>query len=158
MKPTMLFAIVALVAIILASSFGLQLAPNEPIAIAPDMVANVLYVCPGASVFWDGFSTALQPFTRYLIIALFFVIMLLLFSWWWALYQNLLSDSFKRDSFKKPWQLTKLTFWAAVIVAIFVMTPNYFRSVHVDGAPGEWVLCDSNTPGARAVRADAVHR
>ena len=156
MKPTMLFAIVALTAIVLVSSFGLQLAPNDAIVVAPDVVGNVLYVCPGASTFWDGFSAALQPFQRYMIIGLFFVLMLLLFSWGWALYQNLLSDSFKRDSFKKPWQLTKWLFWVCVIVTIFVMTPNYFRSVHIGNTPGEWVLCDSDTPGARAVYADTV--
>ncbi len=156
MKPTMLFAIVALVAIVMVSSFDLQLAPNDALNIASDMVANVLYVCPAASTFWDGFASALRPFSHYFIIALFFVIMLLMFSWGWALYQNLLTDSFKRDSFKKPWQMTKMLFWASVIITIFVMTPNYFRSVHINGAPGEWVLCESDTPGARAVSADAV--
>ena len=55
MKPTMLFAIVALTAIVLVSSFGLQLAPNDAIVVAPDVVGNVLYVCPGASTFWDSF-------------------------------------------------------------------------------------------------------
>ena len=157
MKPTMLFTIVALTAIILVSSFGLQLAPNDPISVAPDMVGNVLYVCPVASNLWDALASALRPYSYYFILALFFVIMLLLFSWGWALYQNLLTDSFKRETFKKPWQLTKITFWAAIIATIFVMTPNYFRTVHVDGTVTEWVLCDADTPGARAVRADAVH-
>lgn len=153
----MLFAIVALVAIVIVVSFGLQLSPNAPIALAPDSAANALYVCPTDSAFWDGFSAGIKPFSQYLIIGLFAVIMLLAFSWGWALYQNLLSDSFKRDSFKKPWQLTKMTFWTTVIVLLFVMTPNYFRTVTIDGQAGEYVLCDSNTPGARAVRSDAVH-
>lgn len=157
MKPLMLFAIVALVSIIIVVSFGLQLMPNAPIALTAESAANALYICPTTSAFWDAFATALVPFHRYFIIGLFFVVMLLMFSWGWALYQNLLSDSFKRDSFKKPWQMTKFTFWVSVIVLLFVMTPNYYRSVTVDGLNGRYVLCESNTPGARAVRADAVH-
>lgn len=157
MKPLMLFAIVCLVAIVVVVSFGLQLAPNAPIALSPESAANALYICPTTSAFWDGFASALTPFHKYLTIALFATVMLLMFSWGWALYQNLLADSFKRDSFKKPWQMTKFTFWVAVIVTLFVMTPNYFRSVTVDGLDGQYVLCESNTPGARAVRADAVH-
>ena len=157
MKPLMLFAIVALVSIVIVVSFGLQLAPNAPITLSAESVPYALYICPTDSTFWDGFATALQPFHRYFIIALFAVVMLLAFSWGWSLYQNLLSDSFKRDSFKKPWQLTKYTFWISVIVLLFVMTPNHFRTVTVDGLSGEYVLCESDTPGARAVRYDAVH-
>lgn len=153
----MLFAIVALVSIIIVVSFGLQLAPNAPILLSPETAADALYICPVTSTFWDAFATALMPFHRYLIIALFFVVMLLAFSWGWALYQNLLNDSFKRESFQKPWQMTKFTFWVSIIILLFVMTPNYFRSVTVDGLNGQYVLCESDTPGARAVRADAVH-
>ena len=123
MKPLMLFAIVALVSIVIAVSFGMQIIPTE----------------------------------HYLVMALFFAIMVLAFSWGWALYQNLLTDSFKRDSFKKPWQMTKWLFWASVIVLLFVMTPNYFRTVHVDGMPGEYVLCDSFSGNATAVPANTVH-
>lgn len=157
MKPVMLFSIVALVAIVIVVSFGLQLAPNPAIQLAPDVAANALYICPTTSTFWDGFSSALIPFHKYMIIALFAAVMLLAFSWGWALYQNLLSDSFKRDSFAKPWQMTKFIFWVSVIVLLFVMTPNHFRSVTVDGLDGQYVLCESDTPGARAVHADAVH-
>ncbi len=157
MKPLMLFAIIALVSIIVVVSFGLQLAPNAPIALSPEAAAEALYICPTSSLFWDGFANGLMPFHRYLIIGLFFVVMLLAFSWGWALYQNLLNDSFKRESFKKPWQMTKFTFWVSVIVLLFALTPNYFRSVTVDGLSGQYVLCESDTPGARAVRSDAVH-
>jgi hypothetical protein len=51
-----------------------------------------------------------------------------------------------------------MLFWALVVVLLLVKTPNYFRTVHVDGTNTNWVMCESNTPGARAVRADAVHR
>ena len=157
MKPLMLFAIIALVSIIIVTSFDLQLAPNAAIMLASDSAANALYICPTNSAFWDGFATALLPFHKFLIIGLFFVVMLLMFSWGWALYQNLLSDSFKRESFQKPWQLTKFTFWASIIVLLFAVTPNHYRRVTVDGLQGQYVLCESDTPGAKAVKADAVH-
>ena len=157
MKPLMLFAIVVLVAIVIVVSFGLQLEPSAPIEFASDAAANVLYVCPGTSAFFDNFANNLQPVHHILIIVLFAVIMLLAFSWGWALYQNLLNDSFKRDTFKKPWRLTKWTFCCAVIALLFVMTPNYFRSVQVDGLNGEYVLCEYNSPNARAVPAESVH-
>lgn len=157
MKPLMLFAIVALVSIIIVTSFDLQLAPNAAIMLSPETAADALYICPTTSAFWDGFASALSYFKQYMIIILFFVVMLLAFSWGWALYQNLLNDSFKRESFQTPWQMTKFTFWVSVIALLFVMTPNHFRSVTVDGLSGQYVLCESDTPGARAVRADAVH-
>lgn len=156
MKPLMLLAIVILVAIVIVVSFGLQLAPNPPVAISPDSAGYALYVCPTESA-WDGIAASLQPFYHYLIIALFAAIMLLAFSWGWSLYQNLLSDSFKRESFQKPWKLTKFTFWVSILLLLVVMTPNYFRTVTVDGLSGEYVMCESDTPGARAVRYDAVH-
>lgn len=78
--------------------------------------------------------------------------------WSWALYQNLLKDKFVRDAYKTPWEFTKLLFWAVVIITMLTMTPNHFRTVHLDGASGDWILCDNNTPGARVVRADSVHR
>lgn len=156
MKPTMLFAIVVLTAIVLITSFGLQLAPSEVVQVPAAAVENALYVCPVESATWDAVALALRPFTRYIIIGFFFAAMLLMFSWGWALYQNLLKDSFKRESFKNPWAFTKMWFWCGVIVLLAAMTPNHFRTVHITGAAGEWVLCENNTPGARAVRADAV--
>ncbi len=157
MKPLMLFAIIALVSIVIVVSFDMQLAPNAAIMLSPDSAANALYICPKTDAFWDGFAAAMLPFHKYLMIGFFFVVMLLMFSWGWALYQNLLSDSFKKESFQKPWQLTKFTFWVSVIALLFIMTPNYYRSVKVDGLTGEYVLCEGDTPGAAAVRADAVH-
>jgi len=157
MKQTMVFAIMALTAIVLMSSFGLQLDHGAAIEIPASAVGHALYVCPGASATWDSIARALHPFVRYIIIGFSFAAILLMFSWGWALYQNLLKDSFKRDAFKNPWAFTKIWFWAAVIVILVAMTPNYFRTVRITGAPGQWVMCDSNTPGAAAVRADAVH-
>lgn len=158
MKPTMLFAIVLLTAIILMTSFDIQLSPTQPLVVAPEAAPTTLYVCPAASKTWDMLAQAFGQFTRPLIIGFFFAVILLCFSWAWAMYQNLLKDKFVRDAFKTPWAATKLLFWAVVILSMLAFTPNYFRSVRVDGTNGNWVLCENNTPGARAVRSDTVHR
>lgn len=156
MKPNFLFAIIALISIVIISSFDLQLAPNAALQIPENMIGQALYVCPAESSVWSSVAQMLQPVSKYITIAFFFIVMLLLFNWGWALYQNLLSDSFKRESFSKPWQFTKLTFWAGVIVLLLVFTPNHYRTVHIEGATGEWVLCESDTPGVLAVRAELV--
>lgn len=156
MKQTMMFAIIALTAIVLMSSFGLQLDHSPAIEIPASAMGHALYVCPAASATWDSFAHAIHPFVRYIIIGFSFAAILLMFTWGWALYQNLLKDKFDKSVFKNPWAFTKIWFWAVVIVVLVIMTPNYFRTVHITGATGQWVLCDSNTPGAAAVRADAV--
>ena len=84
--------------------------------------------------------------------------MILFFSWGWALYQNLLKDEFKRDSFKNPWAMTKIAFWAGVIVLLVLMTPNHFRKVRYGARPEAYVLCESDTPGAHAGLAEKVSR
>lgn len=158
MKPTMLFAIIMLTVIVLITSFDLQIASVAPIDIPPEMSGNVLYVCPVDSPSWDAFANAVRPFTKYITIMFFFAMMVLLFHWGWALYQNLLKDKLDEKSFKNAWTFTKFLFWAGVIVSIAIATPNHFRRVHLTGANGEYILCEANTPGARAVRSDAVHR
>lgn len=157
MKPIMLYAIVALAAIVIVSSFGFQLGQTEMPAMTESMAANVLFVCPSANTTWDAIAMGLHPFLRYIVGGFFFVVVLLLFGWGWQLYQNLLSDKFKRDSFKNIWGFTKLAFWAGVIVLLLVATPNSFRRIDITGAGNNWVFCDGNTPGAEAVRAEAVH-
>ncbi|MBQ8293912.1 MAG: hypothetical protein IJX89_00815 [Alphaproteobacteria bacterium] len=158
MKPTMLFSIVMLTSIILMVAFGLNLSPDQSVAVSAAAAPNALYVCPTKSSIWDPLASGFAPFTKYIVIGFFFAVIMLLFSWGWAMYQNLLKDKFNRDSFKNPWALTKITFWAFVIVLLLVHTPNYYRRVQLTGVRGDWVLCESNTPGARPVRADAVHR
>ncbi len=158
MKPTMMFAIILLTSIILMTAFNINLGPNETVAVSAVNAPNALYVCPAASGLWDGLSVGFAMFKRPLIIGFFFSLIILLFTWGWALYQNLLKDKFVRDAFKTPWAFTKLLFWAVVIISMLMATPNYYRTVHLVGAPGNWVLCDNNTPGRQAVRASAVYR
>ena len=155
----MLFSIVLLTAIILASSFGLHIMPIEPIYnMSSDMTAQALYVCPVASPFFDSFSAGIRPFIRQINMFFFFTVMLLVFGWGWSLYQNLLKDKFEQGAFKNPWFFTKAIFWMAVVILLLVWTPNSYRSVTVVGGEGTWVLCEENTPGALPVMAGSVKR
>ena len=158
MKPTMLFAIMAMISIVLMAGFGLTLGPSDAIRLSTQNAANALYVCPADSGAWASVAGNIHPFARVVSIVFIFCIVLLIFSWSWALYQNLLKDKFNRDSFKQPWGYTKMLFWAGVIALMLFYTPNHFRSVRVTGLQGDWVLCQNNTPGTQAVRASAVHR
>jgi len=156
MKPMFLYSIVLVAAIVVASSFGLQFAPSD-VAVIPDAyIGRELYVCPAASSAWDMAAATIRPFSHYIMFLFFFVMMLLMFGWGWAMYQNLLKDKFDQGSFSKTWKLTKVTFWAGVIILLVASTPNYFRTVHIRGADGDWVVCDRDTPGRRAVLAENV--
>ena len=165
MKKGLLFSIVALAAIVIVAVFNMQLKTPMELDIPESMVGNILYVCPVADPSWDSAASGLYQFMRYIIGGFFFGAILLMFGWGWNLYQNMLGDKFKRDSFKTIWLLTKLWFWGLVIVSLLVYTPNHFRRVDVAGSDEAWVLCnasdlcDVNSPDCRvrAVRADAVH-
>ena len=157
MKPTMMFAVIMIAIIILMTSFDLSFVPNAPIKLSATVAPNALFVCPVAGSFWGKLANGFQVLRRPALIVFLFSIMLLIVVWAWALYQNLLKDKFSRDTFKKPWEYTKLCFWAGMIVILLLFTPNHFRTVHVTGIQGDWVLCESNTPGARPVREAAVH-
>lgn len=158
MKPTMLFAIILMTSIALMSAFNITLSPTEPINLAADVAQNALYVCPVKDSTWTTIANAMSHFKRPMTIGFFFAVILLCFAWAWALYQNLLKDKFVRDAYKTPWSATKLLFWATIIISMITFTPDYYRTVHITGARGDWVLCENNTPGARAVNANAVHR
>lgn len=157
MKPTMGTAICLLTAIIIVSSFELQLDPVDVSTQIPDAVAaNILYVCPVNSTIWDPISAGFTQFAKFFKVLLAACVMILSFSWGWALYQNLLKDKFDGDKYKQPWGLTKMLFWAVVIIFMLMMTPNYFRTVHVNGINKDFVLCEVGDEGAKPVRADVV--
>lgn len=157
MKPTMMFAIMMVTAIVLMISFDISLSPNAPIVLNDTVAPNALFVCPVTKSIWTDIASGIGVLRRPLLIGLFFAIMILTAVWSWALYQNLLKDKFDRGTYKNPWAYTKLLFWASIVVFMLIRTPDSFRTVHIDGANGDWVLCDNNTPGARAVHADKVH-
>ena len=156
MKPVMLYAIIALAAIVIVAGFGFQLGQTEMPVMSESVAENILFVCPAQSTTWDSIASVLHVFMRYIVGGFFFAVVLLLFGWGWQLYQNLLNDKFKRDSFKNIWGFTKFAFWAGIIILLLAFTPNHFRRVEVVGYGDNLVLCDGNTPGNAAVRADAV--
>lgn len=156
MKPPMIFAIIALTAIAVAASFGIKLMPSALVQVPASAAGQALFVCPAADSMWDAIAMAMRPAMRYISIAFFFGVLVLLFNWGWAMYQNLLADKFEQKKFSTPWKFTKFVFWAAVIVAVLAATPNHFKTVHLRGADGNWVLCEQDSPGARAVRAEYV--
>lgn len=156
MKKTMMFAVMILAAIILMVSFDIKLWPTHSVTPVAEIGPDMLYVCPAATSPWDGIANGFAQFKRPVIIGFLFAFMLLIVVWAWAMYQSLLKDKFNRDTFKKPWSYTKMLFWAIMIVYILMMTPNYFRTVHVSGSTSNWVMCDGTMPGAKAVRASMV--
>lgn len=157
MKQAMMWAIMAMIAIILMASFGFHLGGAPDVVTVPGNISGTeLYVCPVASNAWDSISVAMRPFTRGLVIIYSFVVMVLVALWGWAMYQNLLKDKFDSKSFVNAWKFTKLTFWAGLILLILVKTPNYYRTVHLAGDGTAVVLCENNTPNALAVPASSV--
>ena len=156
MKKTMLFVIVALAAIVLMTAFNFTLDPTATETTARVAGPEILYVCPAQSSIWDSMANAFSQFTRPVIIAFCFAAILLMAAWGWALYQNLLKDKFVRDAFKTPWAFTKILFWAIVLTVLVFKTPNYFRTVSVNNVPGKYVLCDANSPNARAEHMNAI--
>ena len=149
MKPSMIFALAMLTLVTLMASFDVHLGNMEPTVRVPEnMLGDVLYVCPAASDAWDGASEILRIIKKPLLIGVFFAMTMLLFTWGWALYQNLLKDKFDRNRFLKPWGFTKILFWAIVILLLATNTPNHYRTVHVRGVNGNFVLCENNTPNS----------
>lgn len=159
MKPNMLFAIIIITAIVIIAGFGLQLGDMTHVQIPHGTEGTTLFICPAADNSWDmiSFSMHVMNMNRYVMMALFGAALLLGAVWSWQLYILLLKDKFERSAFSAVWKYTKLWFWACVIALILIVTPNHFRRVSVTGRDGEWVLCESNTPGAQAERANQIH-
>jgi len=156
MKSGLFLFIIIVIAVIVAGSFGLQLAPGPHYDLADSVAANALFVCPAQSETFDMAARSFASAQGTLVIIFFFVLMLVFALYAWGLYKNLLADKFDAKEYKNAWFLAKTLFWATIIVTILIRTPNYFRTVRVSGADGAFVLCDGNTPGAKPVRADAV--
>ena len=158
-KPGLLFAVSLLAIIILAASFHMDFGGAAAVKLRAGInPGNVLYVCPVDGGTWSEIARAMSSLSRYIYIFFIFFVIVLMFSWGWALYQNLLKDKFSADAYKNPWSLTKTVFWLGVIVTLAVATPNHFRTVHVrvNGHTTDWVLCENNSPNARAVNERAV--
>ncbi|MDR1207020.1 MAG: hypothetical protein LBK26_01240 [Rickettsiales bacterium] len=157
MKPIALFSTLAVIAIIIAASFGLSVTPTAPIHNLPDSARDIaLFVCPAADSVFDEIARGLMMFRNQLMMVFFFFFIFFLASLGWSVYQNLIKDKFEEKVYKFPFFLGKSLFWATIIVTVLMHSPNSFRTVGVMGAPGKFVLCQSNTPGSRPVRANAI--
>lgn len=147
MKPLMVFSMAMLALIVLMATFDVHLGEiTSTVHVAPDMLGKVLYVCPAESSGWDSAANILRDMRTPIFILVFFALIMLLFAWGWSLYQNLLKDKFNQNSFVKPWGFTKVFFWAMVILLLVINTPNHYRTVHIRGIDGNFVLCENNTP------------
>ncbi len=157
MKPVMLFTIVLLTAIILASAFGLHILPVEPLyAIPPEQAAQGLFVCPSESSLWDTIAKQLALLKEPITMGFFFATMLLVVFWLWAFYQNLLKDKFEKKAYENSWGFTKILFWVFIVYVLLANTPNSYRKVSIDGVEVNYVLCEENTPGAIPVLSSKV--
>ena len=156
MKKSMISAIIILTIIILMATFGFSLDDRAPIAVAESVADKVLFICPAKSPIWEAMAAGFGAFSKYILIGVLFATIMLIFMWGWGLYQNLLKDAFKKDSFAKPWTFTKMLFWTIIIIMLVINTPNRYRAVNVTGRPGNWVLCENTSDGAVAVPASSV--
>lgn len=158
MNPGFLFSVLAIIAIIVASSFGLHIFPTAPIHILPDSVADAaLFVCPAASETFDEIARQLSYARNSLTIVFFFVFMIWLAMIGWSFYQNLLKDKFDEKSWQSIIFLGKTLFWMTIIITILMHSPNHYRKITLRGANGDFVLCESNDPASRPVHSAAVH-
>ena len=158
-KPGLLFAVSMFALIILAVVFDLNFGGNPPLQLRPGVNPDdVLYICPVTEDSWSHFAEALSFGRKYITMFFVFALIILSFSWGWALYQNLLKDKFSADVYKNPWELTKMFFWACVIISVLAMTPNYFRTVSytANGQTSKWILCENTSDGARAVNPKSI--
>ncbi|MFA7188157.1 MAG: hypothetical protein WC137_01630 [Alphaproteobacteria bacterium] len=158
MNPGFLFSVLAIIAIIAASSFGIHLFPTAPIHVLPDSVAeNALFVCPAAQSIFNEIAKQLSYLRNSLNVVFFFIFMFWVAMIGWSLYQNLLKDKFEEKSWESIKFLGKTLFWVVLIITILIHTPNHYRRVTLDGASGNFILCESNNPASRPVLSSAVH-
>lgn len=158
MNPGFVFSVIGIIAIIVASSFGLHIFPIAPIHVLPDSVAgHALFVCPAANSMFDEIARQLSYLRNSLSVVFFFIFILWLAMIGWSLYQNLLKDKFEEKSWQSITFLGKTLFWITLIITVLMHAPNHYLRVTLDGAGGEFVLCESNNPASRPVHNNAVH-
>jgi uncharacterized membrane protein (DUF485 family) len=157
MKSGLVFSALAIIAIIVAASFGLHILPVAPIHNLSDSIANsALYVCPAANHTFDQIARQLSYIRNPITIAFFFILMIWVSMIGWALYQNLLKDKFEEKSWESIIFLGKILFWLMIVGTILLHAPNRYRQVGLKGVAGGWVLCEFNDPASKPVRAAAV--
>jgi hypothetical protein len=162
MKPALLFSVLAVIAIVVLTSFSTG--PGEWMGIAPQVhrlradidIGTVLYVCPAADMVWDDISKSLQLFRSQILMFFFGLLLFLFAAFGWAMYRDLIGDKFSQNHWKFTVSFATTLFWGTIIVAILMYSPNYFKTVGVRGSDQRFILCESSTPGSRPVRESAV--
>ncbi|MDR1071646.1 MAG: hypothetical protein LBL21_03330 [Rickettsiales bacterium] len=144
------------IAIIVVSTNGFQLRPSPPITLPDSVAGQALFVCPAASAGFESVAKEISVYGRALSIAFMFLVFLWIAITGWVVYNSLLNDKFERKSYDIPIFLGKFLLFSFVLATVLMKTPNHFRRVFVSGAEGAWILCESDTPGAKAVRSGAV--
>ena len=161
-KKGLLFSVCAFALILLEAIFKVKLrGGGESAQAMAKNSADYLFVCPMSSHTWDAVSKAFSRLQQYISMFVVFIVIVLLFSWGWALYQNLLKDKFVADAYKRPWDITKVVFWATIVLVMAVLTPNYFRpkiTGRSNGHETKWVLCEQTAAGARAVPVNKIKK
>ena len=160
MKPKnlLLFWVLLGIAVIIMSANNFQLRPAAPITLPDSARATALFVCPAADLQFDRAALQLAKFQRALSIIFIFLVILWIAISAWVVYMALLKDKYEDKSFELPKFLGKFLLFAFIIITIVLKTPNHFRAVFVKGSVEKWVLCESNSPGAKAVKKDALGR
>ena len=155
-KSLLLFWVLLGIAIIIMSVNNFQLRPVAPATLPDSARATALFVCPAADVQFDNAAANLGRFQRALSIIFMFIVLLWVAITGWVMYQALLKDKYDDKSFELPKFLGKFLLFSFIVATIVLKTPNHFRSVFVKGSVEKWVLCESNSPGAKAVKKDAL--
>ena len=159
MKPIVLFSVLAAIAVGIAASFGVGMGTGTPdilLQLPESVRGSALFVCPAADSTFDELSRNLLHFGTEITMVFFFCLMLLIASFGWAIYQNLAKDKFEKKRYDFPIAFGQTLLWMTIVVAVLMYSPNSFRAVGVRGVPEKFILCESNTPGARPVRADMI--
>jgi hypothetical protein len=144
------------IAIIVMSMNGFQLRPHPAMELADSVAGQALFVCPAADAGFESVAKELGTFRGGLSVAFTFFAILFAAVTAWAVYTSLLNDKFDKKNYGIPIFLGKNLLWVFILTTILLHTPNYFRRVFVQGQDGAWVLCERDTPGARAVKKDSL--
>jgi hypothetical protein len=144
------------IGITVASLNGLQLTHTAPIVLSDSVASQALFVCPYADSSFDGIAAGTLASHRLLSIIYMSLLLLWVGNLLWILYNSLLKDKFERKSWDLPIFLAKILIFSFMIGTVLMHSPNHFRRVSITGAGDKWVLCEKDTPGARAVQSAAL--
>ena len=144
------------IAIVVAYVYDFQLRPGTPVHVPEQYLANILFVCPVENATFYKISEIAAQGRDALRILLIFMTMMTAMLYFWKTYFAMLNEEVTPDTFKLPNFLLRATVVGLIIGMLAYYTPNHFRSVTVYGQNGLFVLCEKDSEGAMAVRADTV--